>query len=215
MHLPLFLWGCLGLAVKQSQSALDHVIGGEAEFLHDDVAGSGCAEVIYADDVSIETDIAEPAGCGSGFDCQAGGDGRRQNLVPVFLRLSFEKLEAGHADDSHANALLGQFVSRGQAVLYLRTGSHEDTLFNKRVADEVDSLSRFSRPFEDFAVQTSHRAACNNADWQDETDMICSILRIRVLWPAGKSWETLTIRYEVLERFQAFDRSDDRKRGLL
>ncbi len=135
------------------------MLGVNAEFFHDLVAGGAHAESVDADDLAVEADVLRPDLGDAGFNRDAFATLVGQHLFAILLRLALETFEAGHR--YHAGPVT-QRLRGGEGMLQLASAGEEDEFefallfagnvttfadafaaqFDRDVAEKRDRLSR-------------------------------------------------------------------------
>src|SRR6202790_5772548 len=88
-----------------------------------------CAEVIDADDLALQADVAPPLRAHPGLDRHAPGDRRRQHALLVRIVLGVEGVGARHGYQSNLSALGSRGPNRFGSYSHLRTGSDPNALW--------------------------------------------------------------------------------------
>ena len=94
------------LFVEEFFGGFGDIFGGESEVLVDCFVGSGGAEAVESYEEAVGAKPFVPALADAGFDGDAGGDVRGQDLVLILFGLLFKKLPAGHGDQLGGDAIL-------------------------------------------------------------------------------------------------------------
>ena len=103
-----------------------HILRRKPELLEEHLGGRGCPEPGQADHVAAESHVLVPPERHPGLDGQPGRHGRRQDGVPIGLRLRLEELPGGHAHHTGRHALLLQNLLGAERQGHLGAGGDQD-----------------------------------------------------------------------------------------
>src|SRR5580704_19003586 len=120
----------------------ENVLDFEAELFEQIFQRGGRSERTHADDFSFGADVAIPSENGFHFDRDAGGHAGGQNAFLIGGVLLFEKLPAGHADDTGFYAFGGQlFISCNAEADFASAGEQDDIRLSAwGVGEDVGTL---------------------------------------------------------------------------
>src|SRR5665213_1053448 len=113
---------------ENAASSRDHVLHGEPEVLHNFRTRCRCAEVIHANDGTLEPDVSLPSERRRRLHAHARSNRRRKHRLAVRAGLRLEQLPRRHRHHTAPNSLAAELRVRRERERYLGSRGYENEL---------------------------------------------------------------------------------------